>query len=769
MARRFSITLRRLGGSESSFRSVLRSLALGAAAVTSLVACADVRSGAPPAHSTASPNGSSALEAGSNAAASASVAAPSTPHAADPPYVTALRLERWSEAQKLLAALDPSEQANPEIRYVRARVASALGDAKAVGPLLDGLALPLLDDDIARLRAEAAVEVGPFDQAARYYESRGRTRDLLLAAKAMLRSGDKKAALALADRALAQAQRMTRNGDERAAHGMRVDLLLSDHKVDEALTDLKWLAIKAPASVEGRASRKALADNKKTLTTKELVESIDALVDGGAGKEALEELDKNAKTIARPDFLRLRAEALFKSRQYAKAAEAYLVASKVQSGATAEQIYYSGRALARSKKEDEAAKRYREVVKRFRKEPWAERASFQLASLLLSGGKYAEAAEAFTDYVAKFPKGASRDDAQYGLALAYLSAGKPGKARRVFGQLAQGAKKTEVGVLRELEGVAALRDGSREDAIALFTQISKDQPLTWAALASRARLSNLGAPLPPIIEPPPVRSSSPLGLVLPLKAKKLAELGLDADAEAALAENEQAAGAAYPGRETEALCAMYGGLTRAKRRYKVGAAFVSFDALMHAPSDADRWSWECVYPAPYGDTVAGFEKENALPTGLMHSVMRQESGFDPEATSPVGALGLMQLMPTTAEQAAKETNAPFDPASIKSPETNLRLGGFYLGKLAKTFDGCLPLAVASYNAGPSAVARWVETAIDFEVDVWVARIPYEETRNYVARVMGNLARYQWLRGGDATVLALPLSVPTQSHTKDEDY
>ncbi len=699
---------------------------------------------------------------------------------AEPPYLTALRLERWAEARDLIGALDPKDQGTPEMRFVRARIASTLGDAKAIGPLLDGLTIPLLDDDIARMRAEAAVEVGPFDEAAQYYEARGRTKDLLLAAKAKLKGGDKKGALALADRALVQAQRMTRNSDERAAHGLRVDLLVSDQKgpdpnkgldqkIDEALGDLKWLAVKAPASAEGRNARKLLADHKKALTNKELVESIDALIDGGAGKEALEELDKNGRAIARPELLRLKAEALFKSRQYAKAADAYLAASKVQSGATAEEIYYSARALARSKKEDEAAKRYREVIQRFAKEPWAERAAFQLASLQLSGGKYGDAAGAFTNYLAKFPKGASRDDAQYGLALAYLSAGQPGKARRVFGQMAQGAKKTEVGVLRELEGVAALRDGAREDAISIFTQVSKDQPLTWAALASRARLTNLGAPLPPIIEPPPARPASPLALVLPTKAKKLADLGLDADAEAALAENEQAAGAAYPGRETEALCAMYGGLTRAKRRYKVGAASVSFDALMHAPSDADRWSWECVYPAPYGDAVAGFEKDNALPTGLMHAVMRQESAFDPEATSPVGALGLMQLMPTTAEQAAKEAKAPFDPASIKSPETNLRLGGFYLGKLAKSFDGCLPLAIASYNAGPSAVARWVETAKDFDVDVWVARIPYEETRNYVARVMGNLARYQWLRGGDATVLALPLSVPTQTHTKDEDY
>ncbi len=774
MARRLSIILRPREAARWGFFgpitrgafSALGGLALSSVVASSLFSCADVRSGAPPDHSTALP-AESTVAALSEAPPSAS-AAPAPPRV-DPPYVVALRLERWADAAKLLDALDPAEKDKPEMRFVRARVAMATGDAKSVGPLLDGVVLPGFEDDLARLRAEAAVEVGPYDLAADYYEKRGKVKDLLLAAKAKVRGGDKKGALALADRALTQAQRFGKGGDERAAHGLRVDLLLADGKFDDALADLKWLAIKAPASSEGRTARKALAEHKKPLEKKELVDSLDALIDGGAGKEALEELDRRGASIARPELLRLKAEALFKSRQYTKAADAYLAASKVQSGGTAEQLYYAARALARIKKEDEAARRYREVMKRFQKEPWAERAGFQLAQLYLSGGKYAEAVQAFTDYLAKFPKGASRDDAQYGLALAHLSAGQPGKSRRVFAQMAQSAKKTDFGVLRELEGVAALRNGAKTDAIDIFTQVAKDQPLTWAALVARARLVALGAPLPPVIEPPPARPASPLAPLLPSKAQKLAALGLDADAEAALSENEQAAGAAYPGRETEALCGMYGTLTRAKRRYKVGTAAVSFDALMHAPSDADRWSWDCVYPAPYEEAVAGLEKEYALPSGLVHAVMRQESAFDPEATSPVGAMGLMQLMPTTAEQAAKEASTPFEPSAIKSPETNLRLGGFYLGKLVKSMGGSLPLAIASYNAGPGAVSRWVENAKDLEVDVWVARIPFEETRNYVARVMGNLARYEWLRGGDDAVMALPLTIPGQVRAKDEDY
>ena len=89
--------------------------------------------------------------------------------------------------------------------------------------------------------------------------------------------------------------------------------------------------------------------------------------------------------------------------------------------------------------------------------------------------------------------------------------------------------------------------------------------------------------------------------------------------------------------------------------------------------------------------------------------------------------------------------------------------------MLKTFDGSLPLAVASYNAGPTAVSRWVEMAKEHEADVFVARIPYQETRTYVSRVMSNLARYQWLAGGDAAVESNELELPSTARAADDDY
>lgn len=723
--------------------------------------------GAPPAHSTAEP---SLASASPTSEAQAPAPVPALELDVEPPWRKAVREERYREAKELLDGLPDAEKNAATMRFLRAKVAIKTRDFAAVGPLLDGLVLPMFEDEVLRLRAEAALEVGPYADAIAFYEKSGRPRDLVKAASAAEKAKDAKRALGLADRALKESQRLKRFSDERSAHGVRSQILVAQGKVDEALSDLKWLATRAPATTEGRAARKTLEANNKQLTDKEKRAVIDELLEAGAGKDAQETIEKWGKAFSKAELLHRRAEALFKMRSYSKAAEAFIAATKVSSGRTAEQLYYVGRSYARSKKEEEAAKFYREVVKKHGSTEWAARSSYNLAQLLQSQGKYAEAAEAFTGYLSKHATGANREDAEYNLALALLSSNQPAKARKVFDRLASNAKRTEWGFLRELEALAALRAGQKDDAQKIFTQVASEQPLTWGAMMSRARLTQMSAPLPPLVTPGADRVSAPLSLAMPAKAAQLIALGLDADAEAHISENEATASSAYPGRETEALCAMYGSLSRAKRRYKVGTAAVSFEALMRAPSQADRWSWECLYPAPYKDRVSAFEKENEIVTGLVHALMRQESAFDPEARSPVGAEGLMQLMPTTAEQAAKESKFDgFRAEDVTTPEVNLKLGSFYIAKMLRTFDKSLPLAVASYNAGPTAVSRWVETAKELDADVFVARIPYEETRNYVMRVMGNLTRYQWLAGGDAGVQPIALELPRAARATDDDY
>ena len=126
---------------------------------------------------------------------------------------------------------------------------------------------------------------------------------------------------------------------------------------------------------------------------------------------------------------------------------------------------------------------------------------------------------------------------------------------------------------------------------------------------------------------------------------------------------------------------------------------------------------------------------------LVHAIARQESLFDPQAQSHVGALGLMQLMPATANRVARQLRYPYSKQRLLSdPAYNLTLGSHYFETLMRRYDGSPLLALAAYNAGPGNVSRWIREYGDPRgvaadpVD-WIELIPYGETRNYVQRVL----------------------------------
>ena len=133
---------------------------------------------------------------------------------------------------------------------------------------------------------------------------------------------------------------------------------------------------------------------------------------------------------------------------------------------------------------------------------------------------------------------------------------------------------------------------------------------------------------------------------------------------------------------------------------------------------------------------------------LVMSIARRESEFDPEAVSRAGAKGLLQLMPGTASQMAKQLGLPDDNQRLVTDwKYNAALGSAYLAELVQRFDGNVVLVAAAYNAGPNRAAEWVETFGDprisrLDIVDWIESIPYRETRNYVMRVSESLPAYR---------------------------
>lgn len=700
-------------------------------------------------------------------------AAPSPPPDPMTPWVEAVRQQRWAEASELGLQLTEAQQQRPEVRYARARVAMALGkSAQAVAWLRDlETHLPALTKDILSWRALAALEAGPFAEAAAYFGQSKKAPELVRAALALERDGSPEAARKMVDKAISAAQKAKQQRVEAEARGLRARLADASGQKITAGADFRWIALHAP-HLAATTTAEQITKAKKTLSVKERMAAIDAMLDRGATSEALAALTEVETKPGAPKLavLEARARALFKLRDFARAASAYKSVSTLRAGAAPEPLYYAARSLARSDEVDEAIGLYASIAKKFPKTFYGQRAAFLRARLLVQRGRFAEAVKAYDAYTATYPRGENRKDAEYEKTLAMLSSDRPTQAQKRLKQLTRTARGDDANKLRELEALAALRAGDRDGAIRTWSEVMQDQPLSWAALAARSRLMAIDAPVPPLLEPTVTQAAvAPLDLRLPAVPALLASVGLDTDAEAYLAADEKSAAAAYAGREGEALCGLYGMLAGAKRRYRVGAAAVSYATLKRAPNAAERWAWECLYPKPYVEQVRALEAEYALPKNLLYAIMRQESAFDAEVVSPASAVGLMQIMPATAQRIAAELSIQVEPDDLKRPGVSLRLGAFYIGKLLKMFEGNVMLAAAAYNAGPAAVTDWLAGDVEHEADLWVARIPYDETRNYVARVVGNLARYQWLDGGDAAIMKVSMGLPKDARASADAY
>jgi soluble lytic murein transglycosylase len=174
---------------------------------------------------------------------------------------------------------------------------------------------------------------------------------------------------------------------------------------------------------------------------------------------------------------------------------------------------------------------------------------------------------------------------------------------------------------------------------------------------------------------------------------------------------------------------------------------------------ANRWDWhsrsavtahqsgltddyELRYPLAFEKPLRNAARRHDISLSWLSGLMRSESLFMHDIRSPAGALGLMQVMPRTGRQTAEHLNLKWrGNRTLINPSTNIRIGSYYLAKQLNQF-GHPALATAAYNAGPHRVKKWIPDST-MPLDVWVASIPFTETRNYVQRVLTAQVIYEW--------------------------
>lgn len=149
-----------------------------------------------------------------------------------------------------------------------------------------------------------------------------------------------------------------------------------------------------------------------------------------------------------------------------------------------------------------------------------------------------------------------------------------------------------------------------------------------------------------------------------------------------------------------------------------------------------------IYPTEYSEYVEKYSEENELDKYLVYAMIKAESNFDPTVKSASDARGLMQLMEETAVERsniiADESVEVYD---LYDPETNIRLGTSYLKYLIDLYDGNIVLAVTAYNAGLGNVEQWIKDGIIKKDGSDIENIPYQETSNYVRKILNNYQMY----------------------------
>ncbi|MEH2235075.1 lytic transglycosylase domain-containing protein [Nostoc sp.] len=168
--------------------------------------------------------------------------------------------------------------------------------------------------------------------------------------------------------------------------------------------------------------------------------------------------------------------------------------------------------------------------------------------------------------------------------------------------------------------------------------------------------------------------------------------------------------------------------------------------------------WQARYPFPYLREIEKWSIERKLNPLLVTALIRQESRFEPKIKSVANATGLMQLLPSTAQWIAPQIKLDIKTINLENPNDNIMLGTWYLDHTHQQYNNNSLLAIASYNAGPGNVSKWLQSLTTKDPDEFVEEIPFDETKNYVRQVFGNYWNYLRLYNPEISGIVAKYSV-----------
>jgi soluble lytic murein transglycosylase len=403
-------------------------------------------------------------------------------------------------------------------------------------------------------------------------------------------------------------------------------------------------------------------------------------------------------------------------------------------------LYQIGQVLWNRHDNAQALNYFKHVIERYPTSPYVERSRYAVADIHESFGRKQDAIAMYTAVMKSFPNSQVYDDAASRLAWLYYSNREWGQAYETFQNLASSARDSTFRTTGLYwQGRTAEKLGDTETAVRIYRQIFDGSDESYyQALALRGLLragiavddpKTKAFPTGPEADPP----LTPEITYHLSRARELSTISLHPLAVIELNEVDRLS-KNHP-RLRPILMHEY---------FKNQAYNRSLAIANQLPSSSsDRNLFR--FPIAYWEMIQQKAQERELDPYLILALIRQESLFDPRARSPATALGLMQLLPSTAARVAKQIGmSPPSNEQLFQPEINLTLGTQYFKDLLQRYSNDWFKAIAAYNAGESAVDRWEKELLTDDVEEFVERIPYLETRGYVKLVMRNHRIYKRL-------------------------
>ena len=423
---------------------------------------------------------------------------------------------------------------------------------------------------------------------------------------------------------------------------------------------------------------------------------------------------------------------LFRLRRYADAATEFAKVRTPPNLAAAAQ-YQRARAQIALGNTEAGRFTLRAITTAYPRDTSAASALLLLADLATDDNRDKDARQTLMALLKRFPTGRHATNARFRAGMiAYIQGDRKAAAAEFDSLIARDSNSTEALAAAYWAGRSFSALGDKNRGKARWRSIISKEPLSYYAVLAAKRLDTTLVASD--------RSPSNYGRVPAIdtamnRIVELRDVGMDVEAGF---ENDKLFRDALsnPTRMVATAHAL-AGTDQASRSIALGRRAV--DEIGRSPEN-----YRLYFPVLERETLIASSKENGLDPVLVAALIRQESNFNPLATSPAGARGLMQLMPAVGKTVAESKGiGPWDPELLYEPATNIKLGTAHLSGLARKYPEVVKV-LAAYNAGESRVEKWSSKTGAADPEVFTERIPFVETRDYVRTILRNRAYYQAL-------------------------